>query len=302
MAEQSYLSVNRYLRGGYGNGGDLTRTALRNTLQRATTTVNAFCNVPSQPSAYDFRGGTVVGEQHQWPYVAPLLVHAGARRIYLNQRPVQTVTSLVLQLAKNYTLTMNPTTDLVVNHIEGYAEIVALAPTVAGFFPIGWNFGLWTPIAIAGYTYGWSFDVVGDVLEAESPTLYTASHGNWVTTGVKVYVDGAEQTVVTDYSINADDGSILFVDASMPDIQSVVTADYTYTLHDAISQATGIIASDYIGDSRNAQRGLIGLQSLRVAEVAITQMSPGMKVSKNGVTIPQDAANLLGKFVMHSAA
>lgn len=301
MANQSYLSVNRYLAGGYGASTDFTRAAMRNVLMRATTNVNRYCGAPSQPQPFDFRGGSVTGEQHQWPYVDPLLVDAGSRRVYLNQKPLQTVTQFVIRLAKDYTATVDPATSLVVNHMEGYVEVVALAPNIVGYFPIGWNFGLWNPIAEVDYTYGWTFDVIGDECEAESPQLFTASHGNWSDDAPTVYVDGAEIDP-GDYTVNTDDGSILFAANEAPTIQSTVTVDYTYLLPDAISQAVGIIATDLLGQSRIASRGMIGLQSLRVAEVAITQMSPSQMVTRNGVSIPVGAANLLNGFAIGSAA
>lgn len=300
MAQQAYLSTNRYLSGGYGiDTTGYTRASLRNILVRATTSVNRYCGAPSQPQAFDFRGGVVTGEQHQWPYVDRLLMAAGSRRVYLNQRPVQTVTQFVLRMAKNYTYTIDPATSLVVNSIEGYAEVVALAPNIIGYFPIGWNFGLWNPIAEVDYTYGWTFDVVGDECEAETTKLFTASHGNWSATAPIVYIDNVV-VAPGDYNINTDDGSVLFDTAPTPG--TTVTVDYTYTLPDAISQATGIIATALIAESRVAQRGMIGLQSLRVAEVAITALQPGQMTSRNGVTIPASAASLLGGFTIGSAA
>lgn len=301
MTQQTYLSPNRYLRGGYGNGEDLTKAALRNILTRASATVNAYCAGPSQPQAFDFRGGTVTGEQHDWPYVAPLLIREGSRRVYVNQRPLQTVTSLVIRLAKTYSISLDPATNIMVNKMEGYAEIVSINPTIVGYFPAGLNFGLWTPIAEIDYTYGWTFSVAGDVLEAETTTLYTASHGNWTATAPVIYVDGVIVSS-SNYSYSADDGSVTFTTAAAPVPGTEVTADYSYNCPDAVSQATGLIASDLIGKARIASRGMIGIQSLRVAEVAITQMSPSQMTTKGGVTIPSAAAQLLNPFVIRSAA
>ena len=143
--------------------------------------------------------------------------------------------------------------------------------------------------------------MIGDECEAESPTLYTASHGNWSEDPPTVYVDGMEIDP-SDYTINTDDGSIAFIEAATPAIQETVSVDYTYTLPDAIAQATGIVATGLIAESRMASRGMIGLQSLRVAEVAITALQPSQMASKNGVSIPLTAASLLGAFTMGSAA
>jgi hypothetical protein len=42
-----------------------------------------------------------------------------------------------------------------------------------------------------------------------------------------------------------------------------------------------------------AQRGMTGLQSIKVAEVALTALQPTQMVTKNGATIPATAASLL---------
>ena len=301
MANQSYLSVNRFLDGGYGiDTSTFTRSQLRNILVRATANVNRFCSVPSIPQAFDFRGGSVTGEKHQWPYVPPLLITSGSRRVFLNQKPLKDVSSFVLRLAKDYTVSLDPVRNIVVNQMEGYVEVVALTPVITGYFPVGWNFGLWNPLAEVDYTYGWSFEVIGDECEAISPDLYTASHGNWSADAPTVYVDGVEIDP-TDYSVNTDDGSILFASTVEPTVQSVVTCDYTYLCPDAVSEATGIIATDLIGKARIAARGMIGLSSIRVAEVAITQMMPNRYETRNSVSIPLEAATLLNAFTMGSA-
>ena len=298
MAQQSYLSVNRFLDGGYGiDTSTFTRSQLRNILVRATTNVNRYCSVPSIPQAFDFRGGSVTGEKHQWPYVAPLLIQSGSRRVYLNQKPLKDVSSFVLRLAKDYTVSLDPVKNIVVNQMEGYVEVVALTPVITGYFPVGWNFGLWNPLAEVDYTYGWDFEVVGDECEAVSTVLYTSSHGNWSADAPTVYVDGVVQS--SGYTVNRDDGSILF--ATAPDGEAVVTVDYTYLCPDAISQATGIVATDLIGQARIASRGMIGLSSIRVAEVAITQMQPNRYAVRNAISIPIEAANLLNGFTMGSA-
>jgi len=302
MAQQSLLSVNRYLDGGYGiDTSPFTRSQLRNILVRATTNVERYCSVPSIPQKFDFRGGSVTGEQHQWPYVSPLLINAGSRRVYLNQKPIVSIESFQLQLAQHYVVTLSPSDNLIVNHMEGYVEVVALTPVITGYFPVGWNFGLWNPLALVDYTYGWTFEVTGDVCEAQSPALFTASHGNWSAAAPTVFVDGTE-VVSTDYTVNRDDGSILFDTLAAPAIQSTVTVDYVYLCPDAVSQAVGIVATDLIGKARMASRGMIGLQSLRVAEVAITAMQPNRYATKNGITIPVEAANLLAGFAISPAA
>lgn len=300
---QSYLSPARYLAGGYGaDTSGMTQAAVRNVLVRATSRVNRYCNAPKLPSPFDFRGGAMIDEMHQWPIVNSLAYGPGARRVYVNATPLRTVTALSIQLGVSPQITIDPSDQLFVNTMEGYAEIVALTPTIVGTWPLALQLGLYQPLARISYTYGRTFPVVGDVLEAESPTLYTASHGNWSSTiAPTVYVDGVEIDP-TDYAINYDDGSVTFDDAAEPAVQSEVSADYTYLLDDAIAQATGVVATNLLGARAMASRGMLGLQSLRVAEVALSAMSPRQMVTKNGATIPAEAAEYLDGFVFGSVA
>jgi hypothetical protein len=299
--QASYLSPTRFRRGGFGFDVSSTSDAeLRNILVRATSVVNAFCHVGYLPQPHDFRGGTVVGEQHEWPVPPPLMLRPGSRRVHLNHRPIRGLISFSIHFTNNYQITMNANNDFYVNAQLGYVEVVASSAIVTGIYPVGINFGLHTPIAEVSYTYGWQFEVAGDVLEAESPTVYTGSHGNWDPDGVvEVAVDGTP-VAAGDYTVNYDDGSVTFTDDAEPDPDTVVTADYTYLLPDAISQATGLVATYLLGQNRLAGRGMLGLQSIKVAEVAITAMQP--TVTRNGVTIPSDAAMLLGEFQIGSAA
>jgi hypothetical protein len=112
---------------------------------------------------------------------------------------------------------------------------------------------------------------------------------------VTVYGDGLEIDP-GDYTLDYDDGSITFTETTMPDPDVVVTVDYTNTLPDALAQGVGVVATDIIGQSRIAQRGMTGLSSLRVAEVTITAMRADQYVTRNGVTVPAQAAALLDGF------
>lgn len=302
MARATLLSPTRYLRQGFGQAlpDGFTLSQLRSTLTRAQSLVEQYCNVPKQPSKFDWRGGTMTNEQHQWKIINPLAYGPGARRVYTNVGPIKTVTALHLDLGKTYLVAIDPTDDIYINSIEQYVEIVAINPTIIGFYPLAVNLGLYNPIARISYTYGWEFGVAGDVLEAETPSLFSATYGNWDNTiPPVVYIDGSEQDP-GDYVINYDDGTVAF--DTEPGVGTEITADYTYLAPDAVVQAIGLTATSLIGQSRLAGRGMIGLQSIRVAEVAITAMQPNRMVTKNGASIPAEAADLLGGFVFGSAA
>lgn len=292
MAQQPYLSRRRYELGGFGmDTSGFTNAQMRSILARASVTADAFCNNGLIPERTDFRGGSITAEQHTWQNVDPLVGNVGSRRVYLNRRPIRTVTGFAIKFTNNYQITL-PADNLYVNAAAGYVEVVASQPTIVGFPPLGYWFGLSEPIVETSYTYGWQFVVTGDELEADSTTLFYATHGSWLPGGSPIiYIDGAEQT--TGYTINEDDGSVTFDTEPAPG--EVVTADYTYALPQAIADAIGIIATDSIGASRNAGRGLTGLSSLRVAEVALTVAAP--QVNRGGVSIPSRAADLLMPFV-----
>ncbi len=301
MALQAYCSPLRYIHGGYGLTDTGTALALRNKLLQASAQVDTFCNGSLLPDKHDFRGGTVTDEQHIWQPPTPLLNEPGARRVFLSHRPIRTLTAFAIQYTNSYQIILQPT-DLMVNRPAGFVEIVASQPTIIGYPPLGFWFGLYEPFTLTSYTYGWQFTSTGDVLEAVSPNLYMASHGSWLEGGdVTVTVDNVEIDPA-DYTINTDDGTVSFADTVDPNPDQVAAASYTYTLPSAIETATAIIATDMFGQSRIAQRGMIGLQSIRVAEVAITQMSPSQMVTKNGVTIPLTAASLLTGFAIGSVA
>jgi hypothetical protein len=300
-ATQPYLSPKRFALGGYGiDISTIKAVALRSTLRRASTLVDTWCNGSVIPTPFDFRGGEVIGEQHVFPIPNPLLAYPGSRRIFVYQRPLRTVTGFRLKFTNSYQITLPPS-NLFVNSTEGWAEIVASQPTIIGYPPLGYWYGLFQPIAEIDYTYGHRIAVTEDECEAASPTLYYATYGNWLSREtVEVQIDGAVES--SGYSVNLADGSITFVEAPAPD--EVVSVSYVTTLPDAIAQATGLIAVDLLGQARIAARGMIGLQSIKVAEVALTQMhqSNGQYVARNGISIPSSAAAFLAPFAGGSAA
>lgn len=303
MVSGPYLTPNRFALGGYGiDISTMSKSALAQTLQRATTQVNTWCNGVQVPVPFDFRGGAVADELHTWGVADPLVAIPGWRRIYVYQKPLRTVTAFSIQFTNTYSITLT-TDQLFVNTSESWAEIIATQPTIIGYPPLGYWFGLDKPQAQISYTYGYRQPITDDILEAFTPTLYYASQGQWLAGGdVTVQIDGVTQDP-GDYTVKERDGAILFATAPAPNTE--VTASYTATMPDAIAQATGLIAVDLLGKSRFAARGLIGLQSLKVAEVAITAATgkqPGDYVTKNGIVIPSSAAVYLAPYALGSVA
>ena len=293
MPSGPYLTPRRFNDlGGFGiDASFLSTLQLRSNLQRATSMVNAFCSEALLPQPFDFRGGTVTDEKHRFNPPNPLIAYAGSRRVFPHQLPLRTVTAFALDFTNNYRIVLDAAADVYVNTTEGWCEIVASQPTIIGYPPIGYWYGLYQPIARISYTYGYRQAVVDDVLEAATPRLFYGSIGHWDSTGTTVSIDGVVQT--TGYTVNATDGSVTFTTAPTPGQE--VTASYTALLPAAVEQATGIVATDLIGKARNTQR-MPGLSSMKVAEISLTRQmgDRGRYVTQNGISIPEDAAVLLG--------
>ncbi len=293
---QPYMTANRFnALGGFGiDASFLTGPQLRATMQRASTMVDRWTAQALLPQAHSYRGGTVTGEQMRFTPPNPLVAYSGSRRIFPAHLPLRTVTAFALDFTNGYHITLVPANDLYVNATEGWFEIVASSPTIIGYPPIGYWFGLFQPVATYSYTYGYSVATADEALDALSPTLFYGSCGNWDSTVAPVVkVAGVVKTVTTDYTVNYADGSVTLTAA--PAVGAEVTASYTSLVPTAIEQATGIIATDLIGKARNTQR-MPGLSSMKVAEISLTRQmgDRGRYVTQNGISIPEDAAVLLG--------
>lgn len=299
MARTTLLSPRRYLRSGYGLAlpTDYTYSQLRTALIRAQNEVNRYCNVPKQPQAFDWRGGTMTDERHQWKLTNPLAYGPGVKRVYTNVSPIKSVSAFSIDLGKTYHIDFDPTTNIYVNSIESYCELIAVSPVVVGFWPMAAALGLYNPVARISYSYGWTFDVAGDVLEAESPTVYTAAYGNWSQSPPAViYLDGVEQG--SGYTVDFDDGTVTF--ATAPGVGVEVTADYEYLCPSEVVDAIGYTTTMDLTRARINQRGMAGLSSLKVAEVSMSLLQA--PATKNKATIPAEAADLVDGYVFGSAA
>jgi hypothetical protein len=288
-----YCTPNRYRIGNYGiDVSAMTDLDLASHLTRASTIVDSWCNVPTIPTKTDFRGGTVTAEQNIWRPAERLMHEVGTRRVYLSRRPIRQVTAFSIVFTASYRIDLDPS-NLYVNSHAGFIEVVASQPTIIGFPPLGYWMGLAEPITETTYTYGWRYAVVDEVCYAATSTTYYASQGMWdKSMPVTVKVNGSP----TSATINYEDGSVTFSAAP----SGTVTVSYTATLPQAIAEATAIIATHSIAASRNAARGLLGLTSLRVAEVTFDMLRPTDMVTRNGISIPVEAANLLGPYVYGS--
>jgi hypothetical protein len=242
---------------------DRTDLQIQSALERATQSVNTYCAVPVTPAQHDFRGGTVVAEQHRWPIPDLSWTNAGTRRVYPLHAPVKTINSFVVKFTNSYQVVVDPS-NLYVNKIGNWAEVVAIAAVVSGVYPVGINFGLYTPIVELGYDYGWEFSTTERVYPSDSTVVYQAANQFWLEGSTpSVTVNGSTQSATYDFT----EGTVTFV-TSLDD-SDVVQLDYTYTLPSAIAQATGHLAAAAINESLLVEKGLGNLASIRVEEVEL---------------------------------
>lgn len=291
----SYLTPSRYRAAGFGvDIADMEDSELRAVLSRASALVDVYCAIPTIPQRYSFSGGEVTGEQHPW--VLGNEVTWTTRRIYPIQKPIKAITSFVVKFTNTYQVSIDPN-NLYINKSQGWAEVVSLAAVVSGMYPVGINFGLYTPVAEVDYTYGWDFPVEGDRLYPVDGNTYQGTSGFWATSPAPaVYVDGVEQT--TGYTIDYEEGEVTFTAPQTAPAR--ITADYTHTLPDAISEATAIIATAALGERNLAAIGMTGLSSFKVAEVALARTNRGAFSIEQSANIPPAAASLLDSYAFKS--
>lgn len=256
-----------------GFGIDLsnhTELETRTLIDQASQLVNMYCAVPSTPSRHDFRGGTVTGEQHRWPLPDLTFSDQTSRRVYPLHQPLRSITKFVVHFTNTYTVEVDPT-NLYVNQTYSWAEVVSIAAIVSGVYPVGINFGLYTPVAEIDYTYGWQIPVTGEVLSATDSThVYQAANQFWLASSTpKVYVNGVLQS--TGYTTDFTEGTVTFTTALLD--TDVVTLDYTTTLPSGIAMATGHLAATFMSEGDLIAKGMGNLASIRVEEVELRRFA-----------------------------
>jgi hypothetical protein len=122
------------------------------------------------------------------------------------------------------------------------------------------------PIAELDYTYGQTFLITDERLSTASGDKLYFTEGQFWTADPPV-VKANNVVVTTGFTYNRYEGSILFAAAQTGEI----TASYSCTLHPDIAQATMLIASDVVAQTRLNATGMQGLSGLRVLEVEMRQ-------------------------------
>jgi hypothetical protein len=243
--------------------GNRTDAQLLSLIRVASGLVNRACTAPR---VYDFRGGTVVNEQHPWDLGN---VHAvtGSKRVYPFHPPVKEVTRFQVRSQPGAAGVIDYALEnLYVNSVDQYIEPSGMPiASISSWVATIPNLGLTQAVAELDYTYGSTFLITDERLStASGDKLYFAESQFW-TGAPDVEVDGVAAT--SGWSYDAREGSILFDAPQTGD----VTISYATTLHPDIAQATMLICSDVIAQTRLNATGLQGLSGLRVLEVEMRQ-------------------------------
>jgi hypothetical protein len=287
-----------------GLGVDLTNVEeveIRSALTRASAVVDSYCAVPLLPQKFDFRGGTITEEEHEW-VSDPYEVSVRPFRFWPWHKPVRAVTAFrIYSTPAIYTEVEND--EVFINRSGGYIEVRSLKLTQYGIFGAGVItalVGMWNPVARVSYTYGYQFPVTAEILEPTDALLYRAQHQWWDSAeDVEVFVNG---TVVdpADYTVDYDEGTILFDSAQAAD--SIVTASYTHRLPWQIGHAAAIIAADDLGERGLRAKGMTGVDTLAVGEITIRRSAPNGQRGGTLVaeSLPAKATSLLNGFTFSS--
>lgn len=264
---------------------------LAEQIRTATALVDAYCNVPTYPSPYSFKGGSVTNEQHSWH-------DQRARRVYLFHTPIKALSRFQIKATESLYIDFPEANDYFINHLEGYVEIINFALTKIGI----WGqanvpqMGLIDPVAETDYTYGYAFPFSDEPIYAipnpsgeDDYATYMAPDGFWDPDGtVTVKVNGAEQA--SGYTLDRDGGFVAFDPAL--DADASVSLSYTARIPRDVSRATAIGAISLLGEARLAAVNMTGVESIKAEELEIRRIGSRSGAEK-GLELPAQAKLLL---------
>lgn len=283
-----YITPDRFRSMGFGadlDGVDDVELAM--LIARASSVVNTYCAAPKIPQAHHFGGGSIVREQHRWPFGTEV-IH-GTRRLYTYHRPIKAVTAFRIRVTNTMEVSVGGD-DIFINNSEGYIELISLAAVSFGIMPVGIlpNLGLYTPVAEADYTYGYKFTEVGETLYATDGLLYRGVNGYWLTGSVTVYANGV--AMPSGFTLNLEDGTVLLAAPTV----STITVDYSYSMPNEVAMATGEIVADQLSEKSLTEKGMRRLAGVKMAEIELRRSLRGTTVTADlSATIPDTAALLL---------
>lgn len=301
-----YLTPDRFRVMGFGvDLSDLSDADFAFVIERASSLVDTYCNVPVLPSKHDFRGGVITGEQHRWRLPDPTMMisEVGSRRVYPFHAPLRNVTGFKVMFTQHYQVEIDPN-NLYVNQIEGWAEVISLAAVVTGIYPVGVNFGLYTPVAVVNYEYGYRFTstdetLIPDDAGAYDGSAYRANEQFWASDFAPIVkIDGEIQT--SGYTVNRTEGLVIF--DSILEADAKVQATYVYTMPSPIRDATGYVVADLLAERELYQRGMGRLGQIRIAEMEIRRQDTYAHRSPDAEgSVPIEARQLLAPYRYISA-
>jgi len=270
----AYLTADRYRTMRFGTDIDMTDVELASVIARASSLVDAYCNVPLRPQRHSFLGGTIENEQHSWR-LAQTPFETTQRRLYPYHTPIRKVTQFRIYVTQpdpdvedgQYVL-VDPK-DLMVNRSEDYLEVVSAAMTSTGLFNalIVPAIYLASPIATVDYSYGWAFSVVDEVVYPTDGLTFQSQNNFWHADEVTVKVNDIP---VSPASINRIEGHATL--SAAPAIDASVTVSYKHKLPVEIRDASGYIVTHILEEAAVTERGLAELQEIKVAEVTLRRM------------------------------
>ena len=266
-----YVTPERFKTMGFGvDLADIEDFELRAALRRASDRVNT---ITAAPDGHDFRGGVVTDETKRWRSGA-----ATQRTIFTYHYPIISVQRLAIDLTNQQYIEFTAN-ELYVT--ERTIEVVSLTMTANGLFGayIVPAIGLMHPVTKADYTYGRSYAKTKEVLEATDGKMWRAQHQWWDSTVAPVVRVNGGVKLATEYTVDYDEGTITVTTPSdgLP-ADVIVDADFSTTMPDGIATATGILAAEALSDTEMRKRGMAGLRTVRVGEIALekdTQMRGG---------------------------
>ena len=278
-----YLTVDKFRTMRYGNDLDeLSDIEIAEKIAEASALVDGYCSIPTLPQRHDFRGGSIVGEEHEWRYPQTPF-ELGTRRAYPFHWPIKMgvdgdghrvplISSFGIYVTNTQFVAIHPP-DLFVQNTARYVEVVSLALTSSGLFNalIIPNVGLATPTLRMDYEYG--YDFASDSDEQLYPTdalTYRALNQWWAAVPAPIVKRNGTVVDAADYDVDLDEGTIRFHAAVTPDDASApdkITASYHYREPAEIARATGMITSFLLGESDLVGRGMAGLTVMSAGEM-----------------------------------
>lgn len=198
--------------------------------------------------------------------------------------------------------------DVTINAFEGYVEIVPLQAVVYSLSPVILQLGLKPPIVQLDCLVGFYFGVTGETLynKGDDQTYY-AQRGFWATSYQTaqsiqpntlppvppvVYANGVVQSPST-YTLNAVEGYVFFTTPFTPPLPSI-TLDYTYTIPDAVRQATVNRTTWVLGQRMLNRLGMSGVSVAASGEQHVTRIAYDSTFDR---FLDPDSANKLAPYM-----